>query len=126
MRAERKWEVIDLVRRSPLSKACTLEELGIPRSTYFRWQRRYRQQGEVGLVDRRPIKAPLFVTSLNVAEMVKYADNAVHALKVYFANELGALCKRFGIDSHDTAAARGLSRRGFRRQPCHCRGRRPA
>ena len=51
---ERKWEVIDLVRRSPLPKARTLEELGIPRSTYFRWQRRFRQQGEVGLVDRRP------------------------------------------------------------------------
>jgi hypothetical protein len=30
MGAERKWEVIDLVRRSPLSQACTLEELGIP------------------------------------------------------------------------------------------------
>lgn len=54
MGAERKREVIDLVRRSPLSKARTLEELGIPRSTYFRWQRRFRQQGEVGLVDRRP------------------------------------------------------------------------
>jgi len=54
MGAERKWEVIDLVRRSPWSKARTLEELGIPRSTYFRWQRRFRQQGEVGLVDRRP------------------------------------------------------------------------
>jgi transposase InsO family protein len=54
MGAERKWEVIDLVRRSPLSKARTLEELGIPRSTYYRWQRRLRQQGEVGLVDRRP------------------------------------------------------------------------
>jgi len=54
MGAERKWEVIDLVRRSPLSKARTLEELGIPRSTYYRWQRRFRQQGEVGLVDRCP------------------------------------------------------------------------
>jgi transposase InsO family protein len=54
MGAERKREVIDLVRRSPLPKRHTLEELGIPRSTYFRWQRRFRQQGEVGLVDRRP------------------------------------------------------------------------
>jgi RNA-directed DNA polymerase len=54
MGAERKGEVIDLVRRSPLSKARTLEELGIPRSTFYRWQRRFRQQGEVGLVDRRP------------------------------------------------------------------------
>jgi putative transposase len=54
MGAERKREVIDLVRRSPLPKARTLEELGIPRSTFYRWQRRFRQQGEVGLVDRRP------------------------------------------------------------------------
>lgn len=54
MGEERKWEVIDVVRCSTLSKARTLEELGIPRSTYFRWQRRFRQRGEVGLVDRRP------------------------------------------------------------------------
>ncbi len=42
------------VRKSPLSKARTLEDLGFPRSTYFRWQRRFRQQGDVGLIDRRP------------------------------------------------------------------------
>ena len=35
MGAEREWEVIDWVRRSPLSKARTLEELGIPRSTFY-------------------------------------------------------------------------------------------
>jgi transposase len=46
MGAKQKREVIDLVRRSPLSKARTLEELGFPRSTYYRWQRRLRQQGE--------------------------------------------------------------------------------
>jgi len=49
----------------------------------------------------RPIKAPLFVTSLKVAEMVKYADNAFHALKVAFANELGALAKSVGSDSRE-------------------------
>jgi len=49
----------------------------------------------------RPIRAPLFVTSLRVAEMVKYADNAFHALKVAFANELGALAKSAGIDGRD-------------------------
>ncbi len=54
MGPERKREVIELVRRSPLPKRQTLAELGLPRSTYYRWQRRFRQQGEVGLVDRRP------------------------------------------------------------------------
>jgi len=49
----------------------------------------------------RPIKAPLFLTSLRVAEMLKYADNAFHALKVAFANEVGAVAKSFGIDGRE-------------------------
>ena len=35
--------------------------------------------------------APLIQTDLELAEMVKYADNAWHALKVTFANEIGSL-----------------------------------
>jgi homeodomain-containing protein len=54
MKPERKREVIELVRRSPLAKKETLAELGQSVSTYSRWQRRYREQGEVGLLDRRP------------------------------------------------------------------------
>jgi len=46
------------------------------------------------------IKAPLIRTDIETAEMVKYADNAWHALKVGFANEIGNLCKALAVDSH--------------------------
>jgi GDP-mannose 6-dehydrogenase len=46
------------------------------------------------------LTAPLHRVPLGTAEMVKYASNAFHALKVTFANEIGNLCKAYGIDSH--------------------------
>ncbi|TLZ15508.1 MAG: nucleotide sugar dehydrogenase [Gammaproteobacteria bacterium] len=46
------------------------------------------------------IPAPLIRTDIETAEMVKYADNAWHALKVGFANEIGNLCKALQMDSH--------------------------
>jgi GDP-mannose 6-dehydrogenase len=49
----------------------------------------------------RQLDAPLIRTSLETAEMVKYVDNSWHALKIGFANEIGNLCKSFGLDSHD-------------------------
>jgi len=47
------------------------------------------------------IDAPLVSTSVRVAEMMKYTSNTWHALKVCFANEIGNLCKRLDIDSHE-------------------------
>src|SRR5262249_2175867 len=47
------------------------------------------------------IDAPLISTSIRVAEMIKYTSNAWHALKVVFANEIGNLCKRLNVDSHE-------------------------
>lgn len=47
------------------------------------------------------IDAPLFLTSLETSEMVKYTDNVWHALKVCFGNEIGNVCKAVGIDSHE-------------------------
>jgi GDP-mannose 6-dehydrogenase len=44
-------------------------------------------------------QARIFETSISVAEMVKYASNAYHAVKVSFANELGTLAKHLGVDT---------------------------
>src|SRR5215204_5112689 len=47
------------------------------------------------------VDAPLITTSIRVAEMMKYTSNTWHALKVCFANEVGNLCKRLDVDSHE-------------------------
>lgn len=47
------------------------------------------------------IDAPIHRVPFGVAEMVKYASNCFHALKVVFANEIGSLCQAHSVDSHN-------------------------
>jgi GDP-mannose 6-dehydrogenase len=60
-----------------------------------------RRSGESAARLYRGLMAPLIITSLESAEMVKYVDNGWHALKVGFANEIGNLCKALSVDCHE-------------------------
>jgi len=46
------------------------------------------------------INAPVLRVDISTSEMIKYVDNSFHALKVTFANEIGSICNKLGIDSH--------------------------
>jgi GDP-mannose 6-dehydrogenase len=47
------------------------------------------------------IDAPIVELKMGEAEILKYASNAFHALKVVFANEIGAICKELSIDAQE-------------------------
>ena len=49
----------------------------------------------------RELPGPKITTDVETAELVKYVDNAWHALKVAFGNEVGVIAKTLGINSHD-------------------------
>ncbi|MEW6374362.1 MAG: UDP-glucose/GDP-mannose dehydrogenase family protein [Thermodesulfobacteriota bacterium] len=57
------------------------------------------------------IEAPFVITTLETAEMIKYAANAFLATKVSFINEIANLCEMFDADVHHVARAMGLDGR---------------
>src|ERR1043165_1678718 len=57
------------------------------------------------------IEAPFVITSLEAAELTKYAANAFLAMKVSFINEIANLCDKIGCDVHDAARAIGMDKR---------------
>ena len=57
------------------------------------------------------IETPFVITSLETAEMIKYAANAFLATKITFINEIANLCEVTGADVHHVAKAMGLDGR---------------
>jgi UDPglucose 6-dehydrogenase len=57
------------------------------------------------------IEAPILFTSIETAELIKYAANAFLAMKVTFINEMADLCERVGADVHDVSRGIGLDGR---------------
>jgi transposase-like protein len=56
--AKRKKDILDRVAESNLPTKTILKELGISRSTYYSWLKRYEEEGEEGLLDSRSLATP--------------------------------------------------------------------
>ena len=57
------------------------------------------------------IETPFVITSLEAAELIKYAANAFLATKITFINEIANLCDAIGCDVHDVARGMGMDKR---------------
>jgi UDPglucose 6-dehydrogenase len=58
-----------------------------------------------------PLRAPIVVTDLRTAEMIKYASNAFLATKISFINEIATVCEALGADVKEVAAGMGYDAR---------------
>ena len=58
-----------------------------------------------------PLRAPIVITDLRTAEMIKYASNAFLATKISFINEIADICEAYGADVKEVAAGMGYDAR---------------
>jgi UDPglucose 6-dehydrogenase len=58
-----------------------------------------------------PLRAPIVITDLRTAEMIKYASNAFLATKISFINEVADICEALGADVKEVAAGMGYDKR---------------
>jgi UDPglucose 6-dehydrogenase len=58
-----------------------------------------------------PLRAPIMMTDLRTAEMIKYASNAFLATKISFINEISIICEKLGADVIEVAQGMGFDKR---------------
>jgi UDPglucose 6-dehydrogenase len=58
-----------------------------------------------------PLGAPVIITDLRTAEMIKYASNAFLATRISFINEIAQICERLGADVREVARGMGADKR---------------
>jgi putative transposase len=90
-----KREIIHLVEHSALSVKKTLDELQVPRSSFYRWYKQYLQEGEEGLVDHRPNprqvwnRIPQEVKQQVVELALEHPDRSPRQIAWLFTDEKG-------------------------------------
>ena len=90
-----KREIIHLVEHSALSVKKTLDELQVPRSTFYRWYKQYLEEGEAGLVDHRPNphqvwnRIPQEVKQQVVELALEHPDRSPRQIAWLFTDEKG-------------------------------------
>ena len=58
-----------------------------------------------------PLNAPVVITDIRTAEMIKYASNAFLAARISFINEISIICERLGADVIEVARGMGIDKR---------------
>lgn len=59
----------------------------------------------------QPLRAPILITDLRTAEMIKYASNAFLATRISFINEIANMCEEMGADVREVAQGMGMDKR---------------
>lgn len=127
-----KREIIHLVEHSSLSVKKTLDELQVPRSTFYRWYKQYLEEGEEGLIDRRPNprqiwnRIPKAVKQEVVELALEHPDRSPRQIawlftdqKGYFISESSAYRILKGFDLVERPAFRVMSAADEFKHPTH-------
>lgn len=70
-----------------------------------------KRAGEILRELYKPLKAPVVVTDIKAAELIKHASNSFLAMKISFINAISNLCDRLGTDVNEVARGIGMDRR---------------